>query len=357
MSMAWPWCSPASAISSIDPGGSPSVSSPWPGALEKESPLQKKLLYSAGPALALLACFFFLWETGLRPANLSGPAAAGLLSLALVLALGGAALLFRCFPGRPGNGGDTEQDPLRHELTKLKKSQAALEEFAAVAAHDLQEPLRKVALFGDRLKERLGESLDSTGADYLRRMQDATARMQVLIDALLEFARIDSEARPFTRVDLNAVLVSVQSDLEPRIARAGARVRVEPLPTLPADKVQMQQLFQNLISNALKFHPPGEPPDVLVEARRDPLAAGMWLIRVADRGIGIADQHRERVFKPFERLHGRGVYEGSGMGLAICERIAKRHGGTIQVESVQEGSGTAFVVRLPERAAGLPPGA
>jgi len=311
--------------------------------------LQKKLLYSAVSALALLATFFFIWETGLRPANLSGPAAALLLTLAAALALCGAALLFLFLFKRPGGGEDAQRDLLRRQLSELKASQAALEEFAAVAAHDLQEPLRKVALFGDRLRERLGESLDSTGADYLRRMQDATARMQALIDALLEFARIESQARPHTPVDLNAVLASVQGDLEPRIAEAGARVRVDTLPTIEADRVQMQQLFQNLMSNALKFHAPGEAPDVAVEARPDPRDAAVWLIRVVDRGIGIATEHRERVFKPFERLHGRGAFEGSGMGLAICERIVKRHGGTIRVESAGEGGGTAFVIRLPGR--------
>lgn len=316
--------------------------------------MSRKLLYSAGLALTLLFCFFFAWEEGLRFPSLSAPARAAALTFAALVALGGAVLVYRRLSGRPLEEDAARRDHLSRQLADLKKSQATLEDFAAVAAHDLQEPLRKVALFGDRLKARLGDTLDAEAAGYLARMQDAAARMQALIEALLELARIEAEARPFVSVDLNAVLKSVRDDLEPRIAATGARLRVEPLPTIQADKVQMQQLFQNLLSNALKFHVPDEPPDVSVAARPDPRMPGVWLIRVVDRGIGIADAHRRRVFKPFERLHGKGVYEGSGMGLAICERIVKRHGGTLCVESADPGGGTAFVLRLAEKTGGRP---
>lgn len=305
--------------------------------------MSRKLLYSAGFSLSLLFLFFLAWEAKLRPEDLSPLVRAALLLLAALLAF---AAIFL-------GGQDVRQEAkanerLRREIRDLKTSQAALEEFAAVAAHDLKEPLRKVLLFGDRLKHRFGTLLDEAGKDYLGRMQDAAGRMQTLIDALLKLARLDREALEFTDVDLGEVLRSIQDDLEPRIDATGARVEVGDLPLLRADRVQMQQLFQNLMSNALKFHQPDRPPEILIEARPGE-REGTWDIAVSDRGIGVDEAHRDRVFKPFERLHGKGAYEGSGMGLAICQRIAERHGGSIRVES-GDGGGARFVVCLPGQA-------
>ncbi len=306
--------------------------------------MPRKFLYSAGLTLSLLFLFFLAWEARLRPDDLAPIVRAALLLLAVLLAF---AAIFL-------GGQDLRQEAdstrrLRREIGDLKTSQAALEEFAAVAAHDLKEPLRKVLLFGDRLKHRFGALLDDAGKDYLRRMQDAAGRMQALIDALLMRARLDSEALELTDVDLGEVLCSIQDDLEPRIEATGARVQVGDLPTLRADRVQMQQLFQNLMSNALKFHLPDRPPEILIESRPGE-RAGTWEVHVSDRGIGIDEAHRDRVFQPFERLHGKGAYEGSGMGLAICQRIAERHGGSIRVESAGDGGGARFVVCLPGQA-------
>jgi signal transduction histidine kinase len=234
---------------------------------------------------------------------------------------------------------------------ELARSNRELEAFAAVASHDLQEPLRKIIAFGDRLAGQCGDALGARERDYLERMQNAAARMQSLIDDLLAYSRVTTRAQPFVPVPLGEVAREVLSDLELRIERTGARVEVGELPTLDADPVQMRQLLQNLLSNALKFHRPDAPPRIRIDARLlDPQAAAPphCEIRVADDGIGFDEQYLSRLFKPFQRLHGQGAYEGTGIGLAICHKIAERHGGRITAESAP-GRGACFVVTLPAR--------
>ena len=244
------------------------------------------------------------------------------------------------------------EEELKSYARKLAQSNGELQSFAYVASHDLQEPLRKVRTFGDRLRTKYAGVLDERAHDYLERMEGATARMQGLIEDLLTLSRVTTKGRPFAPVDLGEVVQEVLSDLEARIEQVGGRVKVGKLPTIEADRMQMRQLLQNLIGNALKFHREGVPPVVKVHGEileeKDGGHAGRAVCRifVEDEGIGFDKEHAERIFAPFERLHGRGSYEGTGMGLAICRRVVERHGGEIKAES-NAGTGTAFVVALP----------
>jgi light-regulated signal transduction histidine kinase (bacteriophytochrome) len=224
-----------------------------------------------------------------------------------------------------------------------------------VASHDLQEPLRKIRAFGDRLKTKCEGMLDETGRECVQRMQNAAGRMQELIDGLLALSRVTTSAREFVRVDLAGVAQEVLSDLETQIERVGGRVEVGSLPTIQADPLQIRQLLQNLIGNALKFRRPEEPPVVTVEGRfldrerrgpRKSAAHDQCRITVADNGIGFDEQYRERIFGIFQRLHPRDVYEGTGIGLALCRKIAEHHGGTITAQSTP-GKGSVFEVLLP----------
>ena len=234
---------------------------------------------------------------------------------------------------------------------KLEVSNRELQDFAFVASHDLQEPLRKVTAFGDMLKSEFGAALGETGVDYLHRMQSAARRMQTLISDLLQLSRVTSKAQPFTTVDLSQVASDVLNDLEVRLQQSGGNVELEPLPTIDADGLQMRQLLQNLIGNAIKYARPEEPPRVRVYAEADPPGGkGRRFVRlcVADNGIGFEEQYVDRIFTVFQRLHERGVYEGTGIGLAICRKIAERHGGSITARS-RPGEGSTFIVTLPFR--------
>ncbi|MGI8955595.1 MAG: sensor histidine kinase [Chthoniobacterales bacterium] len=235
----------------------------------------------------------------------------------------------------------------------LQRSNRELEQFASVASHDLQEPLRKIQAFGDRLQTRCAAELGEQGRDYLVRMLASATRMRSLIDALLSFSRITIKAQPFAPVDLAATADEVVSDLEDRIQRMGGRVEVGPLPSVEADPLQMRQLFQNLIGNGLKFARPDVPPVVKVMSRllnqseeNGPIPR--CEISVCDNGIGFEEVYLDRIFELFQRLHGRQEYEGTGMGLAICRKIVERHGGTITAQS-SPGSGANFLVTLPLR--------
>ena len=235
----------------------------------------------------------------------------------------------------------------------LQRSNRELEQFASVASHDLQEPLRKIQAFGDRLQTRCAQGLGEQGRDYLTRMLSSATRMRSLIDALLSFSRVTTKAQPFAPVDLSATAQDVVSDLESRIEGTGGRVEIGTLPTLEADPLQMRQLLQNLISNSLKFARPGEPPVVQVESRILPKVEGngeisRFELLVRDNGIGFEEVYLDRIFELFQRLHGRQEYEGTGMGLAICRKIVERHGGTITARSAPE-EGATFVVNLPLR--------
>lgn len=230
---------------------------------------------------------------------------------------------------------------------RLERSNRELQNFASVASHDLQEPLRKVRAFGDRLQEECAQELSEDGRYYLERMQDAAMRMSTLINDLLAYSRITTKAQPFTPVDLSTIAHEVLEDLQIAIEESGARIEVGELPTIEADALQMRQLMQNLLGNALKFRRPDEPPFVQVSSKivtEDNLLA----LTVRDNGIGFDLRYLARIFGIFQRLHGRKEYEGSGIGLSICRKIAERHGGDITAQSAPN-QGATFVVTLPLR--------
>lgn len=246
-------------------------------------------------------------------------------------------------------------DKLRAASVELQRSNRELQDFAFVASHDLQEPLRKIQAFGDRLRTRDGAALSSEGRDYLERMQNAARRMQTLIQDLLTFSRVTTKAQPFTPVDLNTVAREVLNDLEARIEQTGGRVELDRLPTIDADPLQMRQLLQNLIGNALKFHRPDVPPVIRVggeiinpewAANNGADGGGLARLTFADNGIGFDEKYLDRIFTPFQRLHARSEYEGTGMGLAVCRKIVERHGGQITAQS-QPGQGATFFITLP----------
>ena len=244
----------------------------------------------------------------------------------------------------------TERKRIEEEVSKyawrLEQSNKDLQDFAFVASHDLQEPLRKFRAFSTTLKEKFGACLQEEGLDYLARMQNAEERMRKMIDELLTYSRVATKSMPFEQVDLNKIVSEVLTDLEVRLAQTRGRVEVEPLPVIHADPMQMSQLFQNILGNALKFHKKGVPP--LVRVRTAAAEQGLVEISIEDNGIGFSMEHLDLIFKPFQRLHGRSEYEGSGIGLAICRRIIERHNGQILVNSAP-GQGAIFRLILPVR--------
>jgi PAS domain S-box-containing protein len=251
----------------------------------------------------------------------------------------------------------TEQKKARERLQNftelLRQRNRELQDFAYVASHDLQEPLRKIRAFGDRLEKRSQDALDEQAKDYLNRMQDASRRMQILISDLLAFSRVSTEAHPFVPVDLGEIAREVLSDLEERILHSGAMVEVGDLPKVEADPTQMRQLLQNLISNALKYQKPGIAPRVEIfsaehmrEEYLPPLESHGCLLYVRDHGIGFDEKYLDRIFTVFQRLHGRAEYEGTGIGLAICRKIVERHHGWITARSTP-GEGATFITALP----------
>ena len=228
----------------------------------------------------------------------------------------------------------------------LKTSNRALQDFAYVASHDLQEPLRKIQAFGDRLQVKYAEELGEQGRDYLRRMQNAAERMQGLIKDLLAYSRITTKTQPFVATNLNIIVKEVLSDLETAIEQTKGQVRLDRLPTIEADPLQMRQLFQNLIGNALKFHQPELAPIITISQKTLLDSESIVELQIEDNGIGFDEKYLDRIFTPFQRLHGRLEYEGSGMGLAICRKIVQRHGGRLSAKS-SVGQGATFTIFLP----------
>ncbi len=239
---------------------------------------------------------------------------------------------------------------------ELSRSNHELEEFASIASHDLQEPLRKIQSFGNRLSEKHGELLPEDGQLYLGRMIESAARMQTLINDLLAYSRIAAKPKQFEQVNLQETVAHVTRELGDQIGRTNGQIHAESLPTITADPLQMNQLFQNLVSNALKFHRPDVAPEVHISAEMTTAEASdsfsrpdpQWRITVSDNGIGFKEKQSDRIFKMFERLHGRGGYEGTGIGLSICRKIVERHGGTITASGVPD-QGTIFTITLPGR--------
>ncbi len=248
---------------------------------------------------------------------------------------------------------------LRQLNTELQRSNQELQDFAYVASHDLQEPLRKIQAFGNLLEEEHGRALGD-GKAYLDRMRNAATRMRVLIEDLLTFSRVTTKAAPFSQVDLNAVIREVVDDVGPRLQATQGSIEAQPLPTIEADPGQIHQLLQNLIVNALKFHRPDVPPiiKIFAEVQINPETASLeagtipgqmeqrCLLFIEDNGIGFDEKYLDRIFTVFQRLHGKSDYEGTGIGLAVARKIVERHGGTVTARS-SVGKGATFIITLP----------
>jgi signal transduction histidine kinase len=234
-------------------------------------------------------------------------------------------------------------EALEVRAAELARSNSELEQFASIASHDLQEPLRKVRTFTQQLTVIDADNLSDKGHDYLERANGAAERMQKLIEDLLKFSRVATHGRPFEPLDLQEVTRDVLGDLELQVERSGAVVRVGELPTIDADPLQMRQLIQNLLSNSLKFRREGVPPEVSIDSSSTDDGVQ---ITIKDNGIGFEPQYAGRIFRVFERLHGRSRYPGTGIGLALCRKIVERHGGRIVAEGVPDG-GAKFTVSLP----------
>lgn len=245
------------------------------------------------------------------------------------------------------------EEELLLQTEKLTQTNQELQSFAYAASHDLQEPLRKIVSFSDRIIKKNALNLDEQSLDYFHRIQNATMRMQTLIIDLLSYSRITTQAQPFIKVNLAKIATEVISDLETQIEQTGGDVQINDLPEIEADPTQMRRLFQNLISNGLKFHRLGVAPLVKIETgkvktdqnnlkwRREFLE-----LSFEDNGIGIEKQYLTKIFGVFQRLHGKNEYEGTGVGLSICHKIVERHNGQIRVES-KPGEGSRFIVTLP----------
>jgi two-component system CheB/CheR fusion protein len=239
------------------------------------------------------------------------------------------------------------QADLAEYAERLQRSNEELENFAFVASHDLQEPLRKIQMFGDLLHRQIDGQVGVDAGDYLERMQNAAERMQAMISGLLELSRVSTRGQEFAPVDLTDLAAEVVSDLEAQIRLTHGQVQVGPLPRVEGDALQLHRLLQNLLANALKFSRPDTPPRVHVSGQLEDTEKGrVARVVVTDNGIGFDPANAERLFQPFVRLHGRSQYEGSGMGLAICKKIVERHGGDITATATP-GEGSRFTVTLP----------
>ncbi|HEV2424457.1 MAG TPA: ATP-binding protein [Terriglobia bacterium] len=269
------------------------------------------------------------WITAGRAASV-----AGLLLIATLLAVLGMAVLRRRVEERT--------EALKRRSAELERSNAELEQFANVASHDLQEPLRMVAIFGQLLADRYRGKLDSDADAYLGFLVEGAHRMRALIDGLLTFSRVQSKARELEATDTEEVLRNALADLTVTIEQSAAAVTHDPLPVVMADSSQLEQLLQNLIANAVKFAADG-PPRIHVSADR---VGEQWVFSVRDNGIGIDPRYHDKIFGIFQRLHSRETYPGTGIGLSVCKRIVERHGGRIWVESA-EGQGSTFYFSVP----------
>lgn len=235
---------------------------------------------------------------------------------------------------------------LQEYADKLEQSNRELQNFANVAAHDLQEPLRKVQVYGSRLQSSSKE-LSGRSQQYLDRMISSTKRMKELVHDLLIFCRMASTQKISKEVELDQVIQDILNDYEIYIEELGAQVEIFELPVLEGDRVRIRQLFQNLISNSLKFHRENVAPKLKIKSSYDPKQE-IHHIRVEDNGIGFEEKYLDRIFTPFERLHANDQYEGTGIGLAICRKAVEQHNGFITAESIP-GEGATFIVALPSK--------
>ena len=238
------------------------------------------------------------------------------------------------------------EEQVQIRTAELERSAEELTNFAYIASHDLQEPLRKVIAFGDRLATKFDSVLNDTGRDYIERMQKSAIRMKGLIDDLLHFSQVTMSSTPFQEINLNEVISEVLSDLEVQIERTNGRVEVDTLPNIEGKKFQMRQLFQNLISNGLKYHSDEVVP--VIKIKYAGFENDLEEIYIEDNGKGFDEKYLDRIFRPFERLHGRSEYGGTGMGLAICHKIVALHKGQITAKSPPH-QGATFIVKLPSK--------
>jgi light-regulated signal transduction histidine kinase (bacteriophytochrome) len=249
------------------------------------------------------------------------------------------------------------QKILENKVRELDRSNKELEEFAYIASHDLQEPLRKITSFSERLKEKLPSNLEPDVQLYLNRMLAATDNMRMLIDNLLEFSRTSRISEPFVRTDLNNIISEVIADLELKIEETSTSVTSETLPVIDAIPMQMRQLFTNLFTNAIKFKGDGATPKIEIksselsdeekDANHLRVNNKYFKITVKDHGIGFDQEYSMKIFQIFQRLHGKAEYPGSGIGLAICKKIVENHSGRIFATS-EAGKGAEFITILPE---------
>ncbi|GAA1884414.1 sensor histidine kinase [Actinomadura bangladeshensis] len=237
---------------------------------------------------------------------------------------------------------------LNEQTEELRRSNAELEQFAYVASHDLQEPLRKVASFCQMIERRYGDQLDDRGRQYIAFAVDGAKRMQALINDLLSFSRVGRMTRHEESIDLAAVGRQALDNLAALVEETGAEVELRDLPQVPGDRTQLTQLFQNLLGNAIKFRREGVPPRVVIDARRD---GDEWVFGCTDNGIGVEPRYADRIFLIFQRLHPRDEYTGTGIGLALCKKIVEFHGGRIWLDTGDHGDapGTTFRWTLPVR--------
>jgi len=249
------------------------------------------------------------------------------------------------------------EESLKKKIAELDRSNKELEEFAYIASHDLQEPLRKITAFSERLKEKAATELSTDSMLYLDRMLVGAANMRMLIDNLLEFSRTSRHSHPFTRVSLADILKEVESDLELKIEETNANIQINGLPVIEAIPSQLRQLFTNLLVNSLKFRQPDVPIEILIhsdklspedkELHHLERVQEYFKIEVKDNGIGFEQEYSNRIFQIFQRLHGKSEYPGSGIGLAICKKIADNHHGKIFAVS-EINQGATFTIILPE---------
>ncbi len=243
------------------------------------------------------------------------------------------------------------EERVRERTAELERSNKELREFTMVASHDLSEPLRKIQTFGSLLQARVSERLDDSSRDHLSRMVGAANRMQELLKALFKYSRLETRGEGFGPARLGEVVQGAAGDLDEAIRKAEARVEIGPLPTITGDPDQLRHLFQNLIANAVEYSRPGVRTVVRIYGEE---SGGQCRVFVEDNGIGFEEKYLDKIFQPFQMLHGRGKYPGIGIGLAVCKKIVERHGGTVTARSTP-GKGSVFMVTLPVTPSGPEP--
>lgn len=238
---------------------------------------------------------------------------------------------------------------LQAALADVRRSNEELEQFAYVASHDLQEPLRMVSSYTQLLARHFGDELDDDAGKYMSYAVDGAKRMQQLIEGLLAYSRVGTRGKPLEVTDSHSMLEEALRNLAASVEESGAVVTSDDLPAVRADSTQLVQVFQNLVGNAVKFRKPDVPPRIHVSAGHEPAAeaAAEWIFSVHDNGIGIDPRYADRIFAIFQRLHARDEYPGAGIGLALCKHIVERHGGRIWFES-KPGEGSTFCFTLPD---------